>query len=76
MEEFGHRSAETKRCVANLACWCAIENLPFCMGTHASLVKFIRQWEPRWPSMSKQSMMRPVEEQSRALRPDIKCEML
>ena len=39
-------------------------------------MKFMRQWESRWPSISKQSAMRPVEEQSRALRADIKCEML
>ena len=46
------------------------------MGTHARFVKFIRHWEPRCPSISKQSVMRSVEEQSRALRADIKCEML
>ena len=43
-----------------------------CIG----FVKFMRHWEPRWPSISKQSVTRSVEEQSRALRVDIKCEML
>ena len=76
MEEFGHRSAETKRCVVNLACLCVVENLPLHMGTRAGFVKFMRQWEPRWTSISKQSLTRSVEEQSQALRADIKPEML
>ena len=42
VEEFGHRSAETKRCVANLVCLCAVENLPLHMGTHTGFVKFMR----------------------------------
>ena len=42
IEGFGHRSAETKRCVANLACLCAVENLPLHMGTSAGFVKFTR----------------------------------
>ena len=42
VEEFGHRSAETKWCVANLACLCAVENLPLHMGTRTGFVKFMR----------------------------------
>ena len=76
VEEFGHRSTETKRCVANLARLCTIENLPLHMGTRARFVKFMRQWEPRWPRISKQSMTRSVEEQSGALWANIKHEML
>ena len=53
VEEFGHRSAETKRCFANLAHLCAVENLPLHMGTREGFVKFMRHWEPRWPSISK-----------------------
>ena len=64
MEEFGRRSAETKRCMANLACLCAIENLSSLIGTRVGFVKFMRQWEPRWPSISKESVTRSVEEQS------------
>ena len=76
VEEFGHRSVETKRYVANLTSLCVVENLPLHMGTRAGFMKFMRHWEPRWPSISKQSMTRSLEEQSRALRTDIKCEML
>ena len=73
VEEFGHTSARTKRCMANLARLCFVENLPLHMGTHIGFVNFMRQWKPRGPSISKQSMTRSVEEQSRALRVDIKC---
>ena len=76
VEEFGRRSAEIKRCIANLARLCAVENLPLHMGPHAGFVKFMMQWEPRWPSISKQSVTRSVEEQSGALQADSKCEML
>ena len=38
----GHRSAKTKRCVANLVRLCAVENLPSHMGTRAGFVKFMR----------------------------------
>ena len=47
VEEFGHRSAENKRCVANLARLCAVENLTLHMGTRAGFVNSMRQWEPR-----------------------------
>ena len=47
VEEFGGRSAETKRCVANLVRLCIFENLPLHMGTRVRFVKFIRQWQPR-----------------------------
>ena len=68
VEEFGHRSVETRRRVANLARLCAFQNLPLHMGTHAGFVKFARQWEPRWPSISEQSVARSVKEQSEALQ--------
>ena len=42
VEEFGCRSAETKRCMANLAHLCAVENLPLHMGTRTGFVKFMR----------------------------------
>ena len=76
VEEFWHRSAETKRCMANLKCLCVVEDLPLHMSAHAGFVKFMRQWDPRWPSISKQSMTMSVEEQSQALWADIKCKML
>ena len=47
VEEFGCRSVETKRCAANLARMCALQNLPLHMGTRAGFVKSMRQWEPR-----------------------------
>ena len=42
MEEFGRRSAETKRCMANLARLCAVENLPLHMATCVGFVEFMR----------------------------------
>ena len=53
-----------------------MEDLPLHMGTSARFVKFMRQWEPRWPSISKQNVTSSVEEQSRALWTDIEHEML
>ena len=55
VEEFGRWSVETKRCMANLARLCAVENLPLHMDTHVGFVKFMRQWELRWPSISKKA---------------------
>ena len=75
-EEFGRGSIEKKKCVANLGRLCAVENLSLHMGTHVGFVKLVKQWEPRWRSISKQSATRPVEQQSRALQADIKREML
>ena len=37
-------------------------------------MKFMMQWEPRWTSISKQSVTRSVEEQSGILQADSKCE--
>ena len=42
VEEFGHRSSETERCIANLARLCAVENLPLHMATHVRFVKLMR----------------------------------
>ena len=42
VEEFGHRSAETKRCIANLLRLCVVENLTLHIGTHPGFVKFMR----------------------------------
>ena len=50
-----------KRCMANLVRLCTVENLPLYMGTYTRFVKFMRQWEPKWPSISKQSMTGSVE---------------
>ena len=55
----------------NLACLCIVENLPLHMGTHPAFVKFMRQWEPRYPSILKLSMMRSVEHQRQALQEHI-----
>ena len=52
-----------------------MENLPLHIGTQPGFLKFMRKWEPRWPSISKQSMTRSVEGQSEQLRKDIGMEM-
>ena len=75
VEEYRCGSAERKRYMANLTRLCAVENLPLHIGTQPGFVKFKRKWEPRWPSKSKQSMMRSVERQSEELQKDIKREM-
>ena len=55
---------------------CAAENLPLHMGTRVGFVKFMRLWEPIWPSISKQSVTRSMEQQIWALRVNIKREIL
>ena len=75
MEEYGRGSAERKCCVANLAQLCTVENLPLHIGTRAGFLKFMRKWDPQWPSISKQSVTRSVEVQSEQLRKDIRREM-
>ena len=71
--EYGRGSAERKHCMANLARLCAVENLPLHIGSQSGFLKFMRKWEPRWTSISKQSETRLVECQSEQLRKDIKC---
>ena len=61
--------------MANLAL-SAIENLPLHMGTCAGFVQFMRPWEPRWPSISKQDVTRSVEEQNRGLQADSECKTI
>ena len=75
VEEYGCGSAERKRCVANIARLCAVENLPLHIDTHPGFVMFMRKWDPRWLSISKQSVRRSVECQSQGLREEIKREM-
>ena len=64
MEEYRRGSAKRKCCMVNLTRLCAVENLTLHIGTKARFVKFMRKWEPRWPSISKQSMTRSMEVQS------------
>ena len=73
--EYGRGSAERKRCVVNLAQFCTMENLPLHISTWPSFLKFVRKWEPQWPSILKQSVTRSVDGQSEQLRKDIKMEM-
>ena len=73
--EYWRGSAERKRCMAKLARLCAVENVPLHIGTRPGFLKFMRKWEPRWPSISKQSVTRSVEGQSEQLRKDIRMEM-
>ena len=72
--EYWCGSAERKRCMANLARLCTVENLPLHIGSKPGFLKFMRKWEPRWPSISKQSATRSVETQSEQLRKDIRME--
>ena len=74
VEEYRRGSAERKRCMANMAQLCAVENLPFHIGTQPGFVKFMKKWEPQWPSISKQSAKRSVERESEELWKDIKRE--
>ena len=64
VEEYGRGSAERKCCVANLTRLCTVENLPLHISTQVGFVKFMRKWEPRCPSISKQTVTRSVEAQS------------
>ena len=73
--EYGRGSGESKRCIVNLARLCAVENLPLHIDSRPSFLNFMRKWEPRWPSISKQSMTRLVEGQIEQLRKDICKEM-
>ena len=66
--EYWRGSAERKRRVANLAQLCVVENLPLHIFIRPSFLMFMRKWEPRWPSISKQSVTRSVEGQSEELR--------
>ena len=75
MEEYRRGSAKMTRCVASLARLCTVENLPLHIGTRHGFVKFMRKWEPQWPSILKQSMTRSVECQSWELQKEIKREM-
>ena len=61
--------------MANFAQLCAVENLPLHIGSWPGFLKFMRKWEPRCPSISKQSVTRSVETQSEQLRKDIRTEM-
>ena len=51
------------------------ENLPLQIGTQLGFVEFMRKWEPRGPNISKQSVTRSVEHQSKELWKEIKREM-
>ena len=75
MPEYGRGSGEKKCCMANLARLCAVENFSLHISSGPGCLKFMRKWEPRWPSISKQSMTRSVEGQSEQLRKDICKEM-
>lgn len=59
----------------NLAQLCTMKNLPLRISIWHEVVKFMRNWEPRWSSMSKRSMTRSMERQSGKLQEDINREM-
>ena len=61
--------------MANLTRLCTVENFPLHINTWPGFVKFMRKWEPQWPSISKQSMTGLVECQSRELQKKINREM-
>ena len=61
--------------MANLAQLYAVENWPLHIGTRLGFLKFMRKWDPRWPTTSKKSMTKSMERQSEELRRDIKREM-
>ena len=75
MPEYWSESAKRKRCVVNLTRLCVMENLPLHNGSWPGFLKFMSKWEPRWPSILKQSVARSVEGQSEQLRKDIRTEM-
>ena len=52
-----------------------VENLPLHISIQLGFMMFMRKWEPQWPSISKQSVMRSVERQSQELWEEIKREM-
>ena len=55
---------------------CALWRICLCISAAGKgFLKFMRKWEPRWPSISKQSVTRSVEGQSEELRKDICKEM-
>ena len=58
MEKYKRGSAKRKRCIANLARLCVVENLPLHIGIRTGFVNFMRKWEPQWPRILKQSVTR------------------
>ena len=75
MLEYWRGSAKRKRCVANLTRLCVVEKLPLHIGRQPGFLKFMRKWEPRWPSISKQSRTRSMQGRNEQLRKDIRTEM-
>ena len=75
MPEYWYGSAERK-VEGQTSHDCALWRICLCISAAGQVFfKFMRKWEARWTSISKQSVTRSVEGQSEQLRKDIRKEM-
>ena len=61
---WGPKSPRFKECVKSVAKLCAWENLPLHLGERPGFITFMRTVDPRYPKISRRSVMRSVEDQA------------
>ena len=61
---WGLESLRFKECVKSVAKLCAWENVPLHLGERPSFTTFMRTVDPRYPKISRRSVMRSVEDQA------------
>ena len=61
---WGPKSPRFKECVKSVAKLCAWENLPLHLGERPGFTTFMRTVDPRYPKISRRSVMRSVEDQA------------
>lgn len=75
IDEWGPGTIEWDRAVSNTGKLISVMNLPFTLAERPPFIKFMRQFVPNWPAISRQTVTRSVEKQSNRIVDAIKDEM-
>ena len=72
---WGPKSPRFKECVKSVVKLCAWENLPLHLGERPGFIAFMRTVDPRYPQISRRSVMRSVEHQADKVVKSIRSKM-
>ena len=76
LETWHPKTPEWNRAVTNVGKYVSVANMPYHLAQTKSFVRFMRQFIPRWPSISKQTITRSVERQAVDIKEAIKQELM
>ena len=75
LDTWRHRTSEWNRAVTHTARYVSFANAPYHLAETAPFVRFMRAFVPRWPSISKQTIVRSVAKQANEIKREIREEV-